>query len=62
MEPDSIRGDVWKKNVVVNFDGVTPIVLLLFGISYSPRVHIFLWLLGLNKTITMDNLKKRKMH
>jgi hypothetical protein len=35
----------------------TPVVL---KIVVLPRVHIFLWLLANNKTLTRDNLAKRR--
>jgi hypothetical protein len=46
---------------VVNDRGVkqifTPVV---WKMVVPPRVHIFLWLLANNKTLTRDNLAKRK--
>jgi hypothetical protein len=35
----------------------TPVV---WRLSVPPRLHIFLWLLANNKTLTMDNLAKRR--
>jgi hypothetical protein len=33
---------------------------VMWGISVPSRVHIFLWLLANNKTLTRDNLSRRK--
>jgi hypothetical protein len=46
---------------VINDHGVrqvyTPVV---WKLSVPPRLHIFLWLMANNKTLTRDNLAKRR--
>jgi hypothetical protein len=46
---------------VINDRGIkqvyTPVV---WKLSVTPRLHIFLWLLPNNKILTQDNLSKRK--
>jgi hypothetical protein len=46
---------------VINDRGVrqifTPVV---WKLKVSPKLHIFLWLLANNKTLTRDNLAKRR--
>jgi hypothetical protein len=46
---------------VVNNGGIKQIYTpVMWKISVPPRVHSFLWLLVNNKTLTRDNLAKRK--
>ena len=46
---------------VINFRGVKLVhVSAVWGIKVPPRVHMFLWLLINNRTLTRDNLTKRR--
>lgn len=46
---------------IVNFRGVQQVFApAIWKLSIPPRVHIFLWLLSKNKTLTRDNVAKRK--
>jgi hypothetical protein len=46
---------------IVNFRGITPIhTPAIWTLKVPPRVHFFLWLLTQNKTLTRDNVGKRK--
>jgi hypothetical protein len=46
---------------IVNNRGVRPVYTpVMWNISVPSRVHIFLWLLANNKTLTRDNLEERK--
>jgi hypothetical protein len=68
-EEDSI---IWQYNssgrysvqslyAIVNDRGVKPVYTpMMWNIFVTSRVHIFLWLLSNNKTLTRDNLGKRK--
>jgi hypothetical protein len=46
---------------IVNNRGIKQVYTpVMWKLSVPPRVHIFLWLLANNKTLTRDNLAKRK--
>jgi hypothetical protein len=46
---------------VVNDRGVRQVFTpIMWRIRVPPRIHIFLWLLANNKTLTRDNLAKRR--
>jgi hypothetical protein len=46
---------------VVNNGGIVPVHTPgVWGLSVPPRIHVFLWLLANNKTLTRDNLHKRR--
>jgi hypothetical protein len=46
---------------IVNFRGIKPIhTPAVWSLKIPPRVHFFLWLLTQNKTLTRDNVAKRK--
>jgi hypothetical protein len=46
---------------MVNNGGVTPVhTPAIWQLSVPPRIHVFLWLLANNKTLTRDNLHKRR--
>jgi hypothetical protein len=46
---------------IMNFRGVKQIhTPAVWGLKIPLRVHFFLWLLTQNKTLTRDNVKKRK--
>jgi hypothetical protein len=46
---------------IINFRGIKPVhVPALWHLKIPPRVHFFLWLVSNNKTLTRDNLAKRK--
>jgi hypothetical protein len=46
---------------IVNFRGIMPIhTPAVWSLKVPPRVHGFLWLLTQNKTLTRDNVGKRK--
>jgi hypothetical protein len=46
---------------IINFRGVQPVhVPAAWSLKTPPRVHMFLWLLMNNKTLTRDNLVKRR--
>lgn len=46
---------------VINFRGVLPVnVPAVWSIKIPPRVQLFLWLLINNRTLTRDNLAKRR--
>jgi hypothetical protein len=46
---------------VINDRGIKQVYTpVMWKISVSPRLHIFLWLLANNKLLTRDNLVKRK--
>jgi len=45
----------------INFRGVQPVYTPnIWGLNVPPRIHIFLWLLSNNKTLTRTNLAKRR--
>jgi hypothetical protein len=46
---------------VVNNGGITPVhTPAIWKLSIPPRIHVFLWLLADKKTLTRDNLHKRR--
>ena len=46
---------------IVSFRGIQPVYTpVVWSLYVPPRVHIFLWLLSNNKTLTRDNLAKRR--
>ena len=46
---------------VINFRGIKQVhVSAVWGIKVPPRVHMFLWLLINNRTLTRDNLAKHR--
>jgi hypothetical protein len=46
---------------VINHRGVLPVYIsAVWKLKIPPRVHFFLWLLLKNKTLTRDNLQKKK--
>jgi hypothetical protein len=68
-EPDTIicqfnsmgKYSVQSLYVVMNNRGVKQVYTsVMWKISIPLRLHIFLWLLANNKTLTRDNLDKRK--
>jgi hypothetical protein len=64
-EEDSIiwqyESSVQSLYAIVNNRGVRPVYTpVTWNISVPSRVHIFLWLLANNKTLTRDNLEERK--
>ena len=45
----------------VSFRGIQPVyTLVVWNLHVPPRIHIFLWLLANNKTLTRYNLDKRQ--
>jgi len=47
--------------VVINHKGITPVyVHNVWKLQIPPRVQMFLWLLSKNRTLTRDNLAKRR--
>src|SRR4051812_18780695 len=46
---------------VVNNRGIIPVhTPIVWQLKVPPHLHIFLWLLANNKTLTRDNLSKRR--
>jgi hypothetical protein len=46
---------------VINDEGSNKFTLLVWRLSVPPRLHIFLWLMANNKTLTRHNLAKRRI-
>ena len=46
---------------IVSFRGIQPVYTpVVWNLHVPPRIHIFLWLLTNNKTLTRNNLAKRQ--
>jgi hypothetical protein len=55
------RYSVQSLYAVVNNMGIRQVFTpVMWNVVVPPRVHIFLWLLSNNKTLTRDNLAKRR--
>jgi hypothetical protein len=55
------RFSIQSLYAIINDRGVKYVyTLVIWNISVPSRVHIFLWLLANNKTLTRDNLEKGK--